>query len=100
MGTKRNEGYPTQVKRKWDHDFIYEQSGYLALTDSEYKQANQHNPTFRKHARQWLEYGDAKEGYWTSDKFMKQIKEVAKIKFPEDAGWKVFWIFGPQQLPL
>ena len=38
-----------------------------------------------------MEYGDAKEGYWISDKFIKQIKEVAKIKFP-DAGWKIFWI--------
>ena len=42
------------------------------------------------------EYGEAKEGYWTFDKFMKQMKEVLKIvefKFPRDAGWKVVWIF-------
>ncbi len=60
-------------------DFICEQSGYLALTDDEYEQAKQRDPTIRKHARQWLEYGEAKEGYWISDKFMKQIREVAKI---------------------
>ena len=77
-------------------DFICEQSGYLALTDDEYEQAKQRDPTIKKHARQWLEYGEAKEGYWTSDKFMKQIREVAKIvdfKFPRDAGWKIVWIF-------
>ena len=78
-------------------DFICKQSGYLVLTDKEYKQAKHSDPTIKKHTRQWLGYGEAaKEAYWTSDKFMKQIKEVAKIvefKFPRDAGWKVLWIF-------
>ena len=74
-------------------DFIYEQTGYLALMDEEYKRAKQSDPTIKKHARQWLEYGEAKEGYWTSDKFMKQTREVAKIvdfKFRRDASWKIF----------
>ena len=77
-------------------DFICEQSGYLCLTDDEYERAKVSDPTIKKHARQWLEYGEAKEGYWTSDKFMKQIKEVVKIaefKFPKDTGWKIVWIF-------
>ena len=60
-------------------DFMCERSGYLALTDDKYEQAKQHNPTIKKHVRQWLEYREAKEGYWTSEKFMKQIREVAKI---------------------
>jgi len=36
-----------------------------------------------------LEYGEAKEGYWTSEKFMRQIKEVVKIaeaKYPTGDG--------------
>ena len=43
-----------------------------------------------------LEYGEAKEGYWTSEKFMKQIKEVVKIadfKYPKEDGRKIVWIF-------
>lgn len=47
-------------------DFIEEKKGYLALTDEEYERAKQVDPIIKKHARQWLEYGEAKEGYWTS----------------------------------
>ena len=66
------------------------------LMNKEYERAKQSDTRIKKHARQWLECGEAKEGYWTSDKFMEQIKEVAKIvelKFPRDVGWKVVWIF-------
>ena len=44
----------------------------------------------------WLEYKEAKEGYWTSERFMQQIKKVVKIaefKFPRDIGWKIVWVF-------
>ena len=34
----------------------------------------------KKQAWQTLEYGEGKEGYWTSDRFMSQIKEAAKIE--------------------
>ena len=43
-----------------------------------------------------LEYGERKEGYWTSDKFMTQIEKAAKIaeaKYTKDDGWRVVWIF-------
>ena len=39
---------------------------YLKLTDEEYQPAKEKDPTIRKHARQLFEYGEAREGYWTS----------------------------------
>ena len=36
------------------------------------------------------------EGYWTSEKFMNQIKHSAKLaefKFPKEDGYKIVWIF-------
>ena len=49
-------------------DFIDEKCGYLSLTQEEYEEAKKNDPTIRKYACQQLEYGEAKEGYWTSDK--------------------------------
>ena len=46
-------------------DFIEERGGYLHLTDDEFERAKQTDPTIRKYARQLLEYGEAREGYWT-----------------------------------
>ena len=77
-------------------DFIEEKEGYLHLTDEEYESAKKKDPTIRKYAWQFLEYGETKEGYWTSEKFMKQIKEAEKIaaaKYPRDEGWRLVWIF-------
>ena len=50
-------------------DFISENHGYLQLTQEEYDEAKQSNPTIRKHAREIREYGEGKEGYWTSERF-------------------------------
>lgn len=77
-------------------DFIEEKEGYLHLTDEEYESAKKKDPTIRKYAQQFLEYGETKEGYWTSEKFMKQTKEAEKIaaaKYPRDEGWRLVWIF-------
>ena len=77
-------------------DFITEKDGYLALTEEEYEQAKQKDPSIRRYARERLEYGEAKEGYWTSNKFMTQIKQAVKIaemKYPKDEGWRIAWIF-------
>ena len=77
--------------------FICDQGGYFALTDEEYEKMKQSNPQSKSMpCRHWLEYGKEWEGYWTSEKFMKQIKEAAKtvnFKLPKDSGWKVVWIF-------
>ena len=77
------------------YDFISEQHSYLQPTQEEYDEAMK-TATIRKHARQMLEYGQGKQGYWTSDKFMMQIKEavkIAEVKYPKDNGWRVVWIF-------
>lgn len=77
-------------------DFIDEKNGYLALTQEEYDRAKIEDPKAKMYARQLLEYGESKEGYWTLDKFMLQIKEavkIVKIKYPRTEGWRVVWIF-------
>ena len=48
-------------------------------------------------ARKLLKYGKSKEGYWTSEKFMKQMEyavEVAEAKYPKEQGYyRLFWVF-------
>ena len=49
-----------------------------------------------EYARKCLEYGGNKEGYWTSEKFIAQIEDAAKIaevKYPCDKGYRLVWIF-------
>ena len=77
-------------------DFIDERNGYLALLQEEYNTEKQTNPNIWMDARCYLEYGESKEGYWTSEKFMEQIKiatKLAEVKYPRDNGWKIVWIF-------
>lgn len=77
-------------------DFIEERAGYLHLTDSEYARARQGDASIRKYARQLFEYGESKEGYWTSQKFMSQLVQAEKIavaKYPKEEGWRIVWIF-------
>jgi len=61
-------------------DFTDEKNGYLKLTQEEYE-----------------EYEEAKEGYWTSERFMEQIKEVVnkivEVQYSKDEGRKVVWVF-------
>ena len=66
-------------------DFIDEYSGFLVFTDEEYERAKAINPSMKKYARAFLEYGENKEGYWIRDKFMEQIKravDMAELKYP------------------
>ena len=47
-------------------------------------------------ARCLFECGEAKEGYWTCDKFIKQMKKAIKIaefKYPKSDCWRHVWIF-------
>ena len=74
-------------------DFIDEKNGYL---EEEYRDELKTNPNAKMVAHEFLEYGEAKEGYWTSDRFMHQIEKayrIAEIKYPKDDGWKHVWIF-------
>lgn len=77
-------------------DFICEHDGFLCFTAGEYEAAKVSDPTIRLQARQFLEYGESREGYWTSEKFMKQIEvavRIAEIKYPKSQGWKHVWVF-------
>ena len=77
-------------------DFIDERNGFLALTDEEYEEANKHDITITQRARETLEYGESREGYWSSNKFMMQMNnavKIAEIKYPAADQWKIIWIF-------
>ena len=77
-------------------DFVDERNGYLALTDEEFDRASQTNAGIEKQAQCVLLYGESKEGYWTGEKFMKQIRKavaIAKIKYPMEEGWKIVCFF-------
>ena len=77
-------------------DFIDEKNGYLRLTQEEYDQAKQTDPDIWIDARTFLEYGENREGYWNSERFMDQIKmavRIAEIKYPKSDNWRQVWIF-------
>ena len=62
----------------------------------EYENAQKTNPGIKKYAREFLEYGENKEGYWTMKRFIAQLKravEIAEIKYPKAAGWRCCWVF-------
>ena len=43
-----------------------------------------------------LEYGESGEGYWTNERFMKQMDEAVKLaekKYPKNEGYRHVWIF-------
>lgn len=77
-------------------DFIEERTGYLALTNEQYKHAKAKDKTIPQVARETLEYGESREGYWSCNKFMKQLQnavKIAEIEYPRADGWNVIWIF-------
>ena len=77
-------------------DFVDEYNGFLALSDEECETATTKHPNIRKYAREFLEYGENKEGYWTRDKFVAQMKRavvIAEIKYPKEDGWRHVWVF-------
>lgn len=81
-------------------DFITENDGYLCLTKSEHDIAKQADPDIPMAARTLLEYGEARDGYWTGAKFMNQMKnavKVAEAKYPKEKAYRLFWIFDQSQ---
>ena len=54
-------------------DFIDEFHGFLAVSVSEYEKVKQFNPEIWKHAREFIDIGESREGYWTRDKFVTQM---------------------------
>ena len=77
-------------------DFITENEGYLCLTPSEYNAMTQSDPSICMGSRTLLEYGEACDGYWTSNKFMKQMGiavKIAEAKYPKEKGYRLFRFF-------
>ena len=77
-------------------DFIDEIHGFLAFSDEEYEEAKETIPGIRKYAREFLEYGESKEGYWTRDRFVAQMERavvIAEVKYPKSSGWRHVWMF-------
>ena len=76
-------------------DFVDGRNGYLALTDDELSTGKANNPNLQKCTRTTIEYGESREGYWTSEKFMKQMEkavEIAEAKYPKADNWKHVWV--------
>ena len=77
------------------NDFIDEYSGYLRLSPSEVEAARVINSEITNEARQIIEYGENRDGYWTGDKFMSQVKRavaIADFKYPSQS-YALLWIF-------
>ena len=77
-------------------DFITEQDGYLHLTEAEYQEGLEKYPNLKRYARASIEYGENKDGYWTSERFINQIKsvsQIAEVKYPREKGYKVVFVF-------
>ena len=77
-------------------DFITEKDGYLCLTEAEHDAAKLKDPDIPMGARTLLEYSESRDGYWTSSKFIKQMKgavKIAEAKYPKENGFRLFWVF-------
>ena len=77
-------------------DFVDERNGYLALTDAEFEAGKRSNPNLQQQALTSIEYGESREGYWTSEKFMKQMEkavQIAEVKYPKCDNWRHIWVF-------
>jgi len=75
-------------------DFIEEYHGYLHLSQ-ELERAKLLEPDFPQQARELFEYGAARDGYWTGEKFMDQIERAYKIAHFKytPAMHAVVWLF-------
>ena len=76
-------------------DIIDEHNGFLALSDEEHDRAKALNRRIHKYAREFLEYGESRKGYWTRDKFVAQMHraiKIAEIKYPKEEGWCHVWL--------
>jgi hypothetical protein len=75
-------------------DFVEEYGGYLKLSPEELDDAKSKYPNIEIAARRLLEYGAEKEGYWTSDSFMGQIRNAANIADVKyGATHTIVWLF-------
>ena len=57
-------------------DFVDEHNGLLS--DREFLAGREKYPNLKQEARVLIKYGAESEGYWNSDKFIAQVKEIIK----------------------
>ena len=60
-------------------DFVEEHEGFLKMDENELEEVRSNEPDFPAEARELLEYGAEREGYWTGDKFMKHVQNAVRI---------------------
>ena len=60
-------------------DYIEEYGSFLQLSDDELGAAKKTKPDIKQRARKIIEYGENRDGYWTSDKFMTNVKDAVDI---------------------
>ena len=76
-------------------DFVTEYDGLLKLSDDEFKEAQEINPSVSQSAVEIIKYGAAGDGYWNNERFLKQVRKaitVAEFKYPLDKHTLV-WLF-------
>ena len=56
-------------------DFVDQHRGFLQLSDEEHANISAEEPDFPKSACVLFEYGAEKEGYWTGNKFLNNVKK-------------------------
>ena len=60
-------------------DFVEDHNGCLSLNTEEHSVAKVSLPSIPRSAPVLFEYGADKEGYWTGDRFMVQVKTACGI---------------------
>ena len=76
-------------------DFMEQHQGFLCITEEEHTTITPQNPEFPITARVMFEYGAEKEGCWTGEILMCNVKDVCKIaehKYPAESH-TVMWFF-------
>ena len=76
-------------------DFVDEHSGFLRLTEEEFEIAREHFEGITKEAREIIEYGENRDGFWTGEKFLSQVKKallIAEFKYPREK-YTLLWLF-------
>ena len=76
-------------------NFVTEHDGLLQLTDEEFEKAQQSNPSISKCAREIIKFGAASEGYWNSERFLRQMERaiaIAREKYPRNT-FNTVWLF-------
>ena len=76
-------------------DFVTEHHGLLQLNEEEYEEVHRSDASIPQCAREIFKFGVANDGYWNSERFLKQMEKaitIANVKYPPSLFNKV-WLF-------